>query len=93
MDQTESGPTCQVSDSLMFSQLRNTVKLRFIKATMEMLTQAFISSCLDYRNSLFSCLSKTSLDRLQMVQNAAANLSSKRSHVTPNPIQSICDHL
>lgn len=38
MDQTDCGPTCQVSDSLLFSQMRNIVKLRFIKATMEMLT-------------------------------------------------------
>ena len=68
--------------------MRNIAKLRPIvsQAEMEMLIHAFISSRLDYCNSLFTCLSKTSMDRLQVVQNAAAKLltrSSKRSHVTP----------
>uniref|UniRef100_A0A0E9XEA4 Uncharacterized protein n=1 Tax=Anguilla anguilla TaxID=7936 RepID=A0A0E9XEA4_ANGAN len=51
-----------------------------------MIIHAFISSHLDYCNSLFTCLSKTSLHRLQLVQNAAAKLltrSPKRSHVMP----------
>ncbi len=50
---------------------------------------SFISSRLDYCNSLFTCLSNSSLKRLQVVQNAAAKLltkSSKRSHVTPTLI-------
>ncbi len=71
-----------------FFQLRNIAKLRSIvsRQEMEMLVHAFISSGLDYCNSLFTCLSKKFLDRLQVVQNAAAKLftwSSKRSHVTP----------
>ena len=56
------------------------------QAEMEMLIHAFVSSRLDYCNSLFTCLSKSCLDRLQVVQNAAARLltrSPKRSHVTP----------
>ncbi|KAF7651145.1 hypothetical protein LDENG_00115480 [Lucifuga dentata] len=39
-----------------------------------MIIHAFVSSHLDYCNSLFTCLSKASLDRLQAVQNAAAKL-------------------
>ena len=71
-----------------FFQLRNIAKLRPIvsQTEMEMLIHTFISSCLDYCNFLFTCLSRTSLDRLQVVHNAAAKLltrSSKRSHVTP----------
>ncbi|KAF7644144.1 hypothetical protein LDENG_00226950 [Lucifuga dentata] len=53
---------------------------------MEIVIHVFISSCLNYYNSLFTCLSKTSLDQLQVVQNAAAKLptrSSKWSHVIP----------
>ncbi|KAF7650612.1 hypothetical protein LDENG_00122950 [Lucifuga dentata] len=42
-----------------------------------MVIHAFISSRLDYCNSLFTCLSKTSLNRLQTVQNAAARLLTK----------------
>ena len=77
---------CQIRSC--FFQLGNTAKLRTIvsQVEMEMLIHAFISSRLDYCNSLFTCLSKTSLDRLQVVQNAAAKLLtrfSKRSHVTP----------
>ncbi len=51
-----------------------------------MIIHAFISSRLDYCNSLFTCLSNSTLKRLQVVQNSAAKLltkSSKRSHVTP----------
>ncbi|KAF7643493.1 hypothetical protein LDENG_00238270 [Lucifuga dentata] len=50
-----------------------------------MVIHAFISSRLDYCNSLFTCLSKTSLNRLQTVQNAAARLltKAKRSHQAP----------
>ena len=72
-----------------FFQLRNIAKLRptVSQAKMEILIHAFILSHLDYCNSLFTCLSKTFLDRSQVVQNAAAakllTRSSKRSHVTP----------
>ncbi|KAF7652583.1 hypothetical protein LDENG_00094660 [Lucifuga dentata] len=53
---------------------------------MEMIIHAFISSRLDYCNSLFTRLNKTSLHRLQTVQNAPAGILSKstrRSHITP----------
>ena len=70
------------------NHLRNITQLRHIvsRAQMEMVIHAFISSRLDYCNSLFTCLSKTSINRLQLVQNAAARLltrSPKRSHITP----------
>ena len=45
-----------------------------------------ISSRLDYCNSLFTCLNKTSIDKLQLVHNAAARLltrSKKSCHITP----------
>ncbi|KAF7640966.1 hypothetical protein LDENG_00002640 [Lucifuga dentata] len=58
-----------------------------------MVIHAFISSCSDYCSSLFTCLSKTSLNRLQTVQNAAARLLTKarRSHITPilSPLQTL----
>ena len=51
-----------------------------------MIIHAFVSSRLDYCNSLFTCLSKTTMDRLKIIQNAAARLltrSSRRCHITP----------
>lgn len=56
------------------------------KAELEMVIHAFISSRLDYCNSVFTCLNKNELDRLQTVQNAAARLlthTHKRAHITP----------
>ncbi|KAF7648415.1 hypothetical protein LDENG_00157260 [Lucifuga dentata] len=44
-----------------------------------MVIHAFISSCLDYCNSLFTCLNKMFLNRLQTVQNVF------RSEVTGHP--------
>ena len=71
-----------------FYHLRNIAKLRSIVShnELEMVIHAFVSSRLDYCNSLFTCLNKTSLDRLQLIQNAAARLltrSSRRCHITP----------
>ncbi|KAF7652656.1 hypothetical protein LDENG_00093850, partial [Lucifuga dentata] len=71
-----------------FFHLRNIAKLRAVvsKTELEMVIHAFIPSHLDYCNSLFTCLSKTCLNRLQTVQNAAARLLTKanrRSHITP----------
>ena len=71
-----------------FFQLRNISKIRALvsKAELEMIIHAFISSRLDYCNSLFSCLDKKDLCRLQTVQNSAARLlthTSKRAHITP----------
>ncbi len=73
-----------------FYQLRNIAKLRPVVSTveLEMIIHSFISSRLDYCNSLFTCLSNSTLKHLQVVQNSEpfAKLltkSSKRSHVTP----------
>uniref|UniRef100_A0A3P9LSI1 Reverse transcriptase domain-containing protein n=1 Tax=Oryzias latipes TaxID=8090 RepID=A0A3P9LSI1_ORYLA len=71
-----------------FYHLKNIAKLSHIlsRSEMEMLIHAFISTRLDYCNSIFTCLNEKSLERLQVVQNAAARLltkSSKYSHVTP----------
>lgn len=57
-----------------FYQLRNNAKLRpivFINE-MDMIIHVLIFFHLDYSNSLFTCLSKTSLNRLQVVQYATA---------------------
>uniref|UniRef100_A0A8C2BXZ1 Reverse transcriptase domain-containing protein n=1 Tax=Cyprinus carpio TaxID=7962 RepID=A0A8C2BXZ1_CYPCA len=71
-----------------FFQLRNISKIRALvsKVELEMIIHAFISSRLDYCNSLFICLNRKDLCRLQTVQNSAARLlthRSKRAHITP----------
>uniref|UniRef100_A0A8C6P1U2 Reverse transcriptase domain-containing protein n=1 Tax=Nothobranchius furzeri TaxID=105023 RepID=A0A8C6P1U2_NOTFU len=55
-----------------FFHLRNIAKLSPIlsRSELETVIHTFISSRLDYCNSLFTCLSRTSLNRLQVVQNA-----------------------
>ena len=53
---------------------------------LEMLIHAFISSRIDYCNSLFSSVNKSVLHRLQSIQSAAARLltrSNRRTHITP----------
>uniref|UniRef100_A0A8C6S601 Hexosyltransferase n=1 Tax=Neogobius melanostomus TaxID=47308 RepID=A0A8C6S601_9GOBI len=71
-----------------FYQLRKISKLRTIvpREDLEMIIHAFVSSRLDYCNSLFSCLNKKELSRLQQVQNSAARLltrTNRRAHITP----------
>uniref|UniRef100_A0A669EE25 Reverse transcriptase domain-containing protein n=1 Tax=Oreochromis niloticus TaxID=8128 RepID=A0A669EE25_ORENI len=75
-----------------FYHLRNIAKLSPIvsHSELEMIIHAFVSSRLDYCNSLFTCLSNASLERLQGVQNAAARLLTKHhkhSYATPLLIQ------
>ncbi len=68
-----------------FFHLRNTAKLRSVVSQPEQ-ELAFISSRLDYCSSLFTCLSKSSLHCLQMVQYTAERLltrSSQMTHITP----------
>ncbi len=51
-----------------------------------MLVHAFISTRLDYCNVLYTCLIKSSMARLQVVQNAAVRLltrTTRRSYITP----------
>ncbi len=47
-----------------------------------MIIHAFISSPLDYCNALFTCLNQTSVKRLQTVQNAAAQILTRRDHTS-----------
>lgn len=56
------------------------------KDDLELIIHAFVSSRLDYCNSLFSCLNKKELSHLQQVQNSAARLltrANKRTHIIP----------
>ncbi len=71
-----------------FYQLRLLSKMKpFLNhKTLEMAVHAFITSRLDYCNSLYCGSSKLLIDRLQLVQNAAARFlhNSRRSaHITP----------
>uniref|UniRef100_A0A3P9JCY3 Reverse transcriptase domain-containing protein n=1 Tax=Oryzias latipes TaxID=8090 RepID=A0A3P9JCY3_ORYLA len=70
-----------------FYHLRNVAKLKTMltRSDLELIIHAFISSRLDYCNSLFTCFNKKSLKRLQLVQNSAARLltgTNKRTHTT-----------
>jgi len=87
-------PTCALalhSKQLIrncYFNLRNISKVRKILShdDLERIIHAFVSSRLDYCNSLFTCLSKKELGRLQIVQNSAARLltrTNRTAHVTP----------
>ena len=71
-----------------FFHLRNIAKIRHILSLKdaEKIIHAFVTSRLDYCNSLLSGCSKKSLKPLQLVQNAAARVltgTKKRDHITP----------
>ncbi len=71
-----------------FYQLRTLVKIKsFLYFTnFERVIHAFITTRLDYCNSLYLGISQSSLKRLQMVQNAAARVltgARKSEHITP----------
>ena len=71
-----------------FYHLRNIAKVKpFLSPTCaETLVHAFVSSRLDYCNALFSGLPKKAINRLQLVQNAAARIltrTKRRAHITP----------
>ena len=71
-----------------FFYLRQLAKVKPIltKKHLETVIHAFITSRLDYCNSLYVGVSQSSLARLQLVQNAAARLltgTRKREHITP----------
>ncbi len=70
-----------------FFQLRLLAKVKPILSSkiFEKVSHAFITSRLDYCNSLYFGIGQTALSRLQRVQNAAARLltsTKKRDHIT-----------
>ncbi len=71
-----------------FYQLRLLSKIKYFLTpkTLEMAVHAFVTSCLDYWNSLYCGISKCQIAHLQLVQNAAARLllkCHKHEHITP----------
>lgn len=71
-----------------FFHLRSFAKIKSFlsNASLEVAIQAFITSRLDYCNSLYYGISKNQISRLQVVQNAAARFlkgGKKFDHVTP----------
>jgi exonuclease III len=76
--------TCQSA----WFHLRNIAKIRqyLDLASTECLVHAFITSKLDFNNSLLQGLPDILLNKLQIIQNAAARIvtgASKRDHITP----------
>ena len=62
------------------------VKPYLSQKDLEKVIHAFITSPLDYCNSLYVGIDQAELNRLQLVQNAAAHLltgTKKREHITP----------
>ena len=71
-----------------FFHLRNITKIRRIlsKTDAEKLIHAFVTSRLDYCNSLLSGCPNKSIKTLQLIQNAAARVltgTRKRDHISP----------
>jgi len=76
--------TCRTA----YFHMRNIGKIsKFIdKTSVKILVHAFVTSRLDYCNSLLHGADQYSIDKLQRVQNSAARLitkTSKREHITP----------
>ncbi len=69
-----------------FFHLRNIAKNMLSVSDAEKLVHAFMTSRLDYCNALFGGFSASSINKLQIVQNAAARVltrSRKYDHITP----------
>ncbi len=71
-----------------FYHFRNISKVRSLlsQSDSEKLVHAFISSRLDYCNGLFAGLAKQTLNKLQLIQNAAARVLTRTrrcEHITP----------
>ncbi len=76
------------SPKLFFLQLRRIAQLSpfLSRKDAESLVHAFITTCLDYCNALFSGLPAHSIFCLQYIQNSAARLltsTNKSAHITP----------
>ena len=74
---------------IAFFHLRNIAKVRHILSQndAEKLVHAFVTSRLDYCNSLLAGCPSKSLNSLQLVQNAAARIltgTRRRDHITPS---------
>uniref|UniRef100_A0A673GVL3 WD repeat-containing protein 26 n=1 Tax=Sinocyclocheilus rhinocerous TaxID=307959 RepID=A0A673GVL3_9TELE len=87
-----AGSRCRLLDKLqkqflsITDHLESRLKSFLSFHDLEKVIHAFITSRLDYCNSLYFCLSQLSIARLQMVQNAAARLltrAKKTDHITP----------
>ncbi len=75
-----------ISSSLYQLRLLSKIKPFLNPKTLEMTVHAFITSRLDYCNSLYCGSSKSLIDRLQLVQNAAVRFlynNRKSAHFTP----------
>ena len=63
------------------------------KDHLKMMVDAFVMSCLDYRNSLYCGVPKQEIDKVQCVQNCATCLVSgirRSDHVTPVMTDGAC---
>jgi len=63
------------------------IRKHLSRSAAAQLVQAFVISTLDYNNALLANLSAVLLDKLQLIQNAAARLltgSRRREHITPH---------
>ena len=68
-----------ICKTAFFNHLRNISRVRSFlsQSDSEKLVHAFISSRLDYCNGLFAGLAKQTLNKLQLIQNAAARVLTK----------------
>ena len=76
---------CRKNSFLFLNNLRH-IRSYFSRSNFESIIHAFITSKLDYCNSLFTNLPNTSIAKLQSIQNYAARLILRRglySHITP----------
>jgi len=74
-----------ISSSFYQVRLLSKIKPFLNHKTLEMAVHAFITSSLDYCNSLYCSISKSQIACVQLVQNAAArflNNSCKSTHIT-----------
>ncbi|KAI5089709.1 hypothetical protein C0J45_19844 [Silurus meridionalis] len=71
---------------IAFFHLRNIAKIRNMMSDAEKLVHAFVTSRLDYCNALLSGCASKCINKLQLIQNAAARVltrSRKYDHITP----------